>query len=62
MAVLTISESIRQLRAWFNSGATRPYEYRAKQLKALGEAIKKFEQEIHHALYADLKKARKNVG
>lgn len=57
MAVLTISESIQQLRAWFNSGATRPYEYRVKQLKALGEAIKKFEQEIHHALYADLKKS-----
>lgn len=57
MAILTISESLRQLRAWFNSGATRPYGYRVQQLKALVEAIKKFENEIHQALYSDLKKS-----
>lgn len=57
MAVLTISESIQQMRAWFNSGATRSYEFRVKQLKALDEAIKKFEDEIHQALYADLRKS-----
>lgn len=57
MAVLTISESIRQLRAWFNSGATRPYAFRHQQLKALDSAIKKFEKEIHGALYTDLRKS-----
>ncbi|MBO9635816.1 MAG: aldehyde dehydrogenase family protein, partial [Chitinophagaceae bacterium] len=57
MAILTISESIRQLRAWFNSGATRPYAFRIQQLKALDNAIKKFEKEIHEALYTDLRKS-----
>lgn len=57
MAVLTISESIRQLRAWFNSGATRPYAFRIQQLKALDNAIKKYEKEIHDALYTDLRKS-----
>lgn len=57
MAVLTISESIRQMRAWFNSGATRSYAFRKQQLKALADAIRKYEQEIHEALHTDLKKS-----
>ena len=57
MAVLTISESIRQMRAWFNSGATRPYAFRKQQLKALADAIRKYEHEIHEALHTDLKKS-----
>ncbi|NML19729.1 aldehyde dehydrogenase [Pseudoflavitalea sp. G-6-1-2] len=56
MPPLTISEEIQQLRAYFNSGATRSYDFRRQQLKALAEAVKKHENAIHDALQTDLKK------
>lgn len=56
MPPLTISEEIQQLRAYFNSGATRSYEFRRQQLKSLAEAVKKNEAAIHDALHTDLKK------
>jgi aldehyde dehydrogenase (NAD+) len=45
------------LRRFFNSGATLPYEFRRQQLQKLKAAIKKYEQPLHEALYADLKKS-----
>ena len=44
-------------RHYFNSGATRPYEFRIEQLKKLKAAILAHENEINDALYSDLKKS-----
>lgn len=44
-------------RAYFRSGATRSYEFRAAQLKKMPAWIHAHEQEIYDALYRDLNKA-----
>lgn len=46
-----------QMRNYFNSGITKPYSFRKEQLKKLVEAVKKYEDQLHGALYADLKKS-----
>jgi aldehyde dehydrogenase (NAD+) len=45
-----------KMRQYFNSGATKTYAFRKQQLLKLKAAIYKFEQPLHEALYADLKK------
>jgi aldehyde dehydrogenase (NAD+) len=45
------------LRAYFNTGVTRPYEFRIEQLKKLKQSIIDNEQLLYDALYADLKKS-----
>ncbi len=45
------------LRNYYNSGATKPVDFRKKQLKNLKKAIEKYEQQLYAALYADLKKS-----
>lgn len=45
------------LRRFFQSGATRAYEWRRQQLLLLQQAIRSEETAIHAALYADLKKS-----
>lgn len=45
------------MRNYFNSGSTRPYEFRKTQLKKLRAALLKYEPALHTALYADLKKS-----
>lgn len=45
------------MRAFFDSGATRSYAFRKKQLHRLKRTIEQYEQEIYEALYADLKKS-----
>jgi aldehyde dehydrogenase (NAD+) len=45
------------LRKNFQSGLTRPYAWRKRQLQALKGVLVEYEQEIHAALYADLKKS-----
>ncbi len=45
------------MRNYFNSGITKPYSFRKEQLKKLQDAVKKFEKQIHEALYTDLKKS-----
>lgn len=45
-----------QMRAYFESGITKPYAFRKQQLKKLQQAVKKHEQQLHEALYTDLKK------
>lgn len=47
---------LSQLRTFFESGATRPYEFRRKQLLAFRAALIKYEKDIYDALYQDLKK------
>jgi aldehyde dehydrogenase (NAD+) len=46
-----------QMRAFFDSGITRNYQFRKKQLIKLKEAIVRYEQALHDALYSDLKKS-----
>lgn len=50
------SELIERQRAYFTTGATRPYEYRRAALRSLRTALKSFEQRIYDALREDLNK------
>lgn len=45
------------MRSYFNSGITKPYEFRKTQLKKLRAALLKYESALHTALYTDLKKS-----
>ncbi|MDQ2718937.1 MAG: aldehyde dehydrogenase [Bacteroidota bacterium] len=49
------------LKEFYNSGSTLNYDFRRKQLLALENAIKKYEEEINAALYADLKKCKEEA-
>ncbi|HQW84792.1 MAG TPA: aldehyde dehydrogenase family protein, partial [Ferruginibacter sp.] len=49
-------EHLLQMRQFFNSGKTKPYTFRKTQLTKLRDAVIKFEEQIHQALYTDLKK------
>ena len=49
--------NLTQMRSYFNSGSTKPYTFRKEQLQKLRDAVKKYESEIHDALYTDLKKS-----
>ena len=53
----TVLPSLITLRNYFNSGATRSYEFRKAQLQKLKQAILANEDGINKALYADLKKS-----
>jgi aldehyde dehydrogenase (NAD+) len=46
-----------QMQRYYNTGSTRSYAFRKEQLIKLRNAIKKYEQPLHEALYADLKKS-----
>ncbi|MFL5786533.1 MAG: aldehyde dehydrogenase [Flavisolibacter sp.] len=48
---------LEQLRLYFSSGSTRPYQFRRTQLVKLRQAILDHEQELHTALFNDLKKS-----
>jgi aldehyde dehydrogenase (NAD+) len=50
-------DNLMQMRQYFNTGVTRPYAFRKEQLKKLQDAVKKYEQQLHEALYTDLKKS-----
>lgn len=50
--------SLNAMRNFFNSGVTRPYAFRIKQLKALKESILHHEEDLYAALYSDLKKSK----
>ena len=50
-------ENLIQMRRYFESGVTKPYAFRKEQLKKLQVAVKKYEGELHEALYQDLKKS-----
>src|SRR5450631_2624316 len=58
---LTAVHELTKMRAYVNSGATRSYEFRKRQLLLLRDAILKYEPEIYNALYRDLKKAPEEV-
>jgi aldehyde dehydrogenase (NAD+) len=50
-------DNLMQMRAYFESGITKPYAFRKEQLKKLQQAVKKFEEPLHKALFTDLKKS-----
>jgi len=56
-----ITKELTEMRAYFHSGATRPYAFRRQQLLLLRDAILKNEREIYAALYQDLRKAPEEV-
>ena len=49
--------NVLKLSSYFSTGATRSYQFRKDQLKKLKDAIYKYENELHEALYTDLKKS-----
>ena len=49
--------TLSAMRRYFETGVTKPYAFRRQQLIKLRDAIKKYEQPLHEALYADLKKS-----
>ena len=49
--------SLQKLRDFFQTGATRPYEFRKQQLIRLKKGILEKEKQLYEALYADLKKS-----
>lgn len=51
------SSQLLSLRQFFETGATKSYEFRKTQLQKLKAAILQHEQELHNALYTDLKKS-----
>ncbi len=48
---------LQAIQNYFKSGVTKPYVFRREQLKKLKAAILHYEQELHNALYTDLKKS-----
>lgn len=48
---------MERMRQFFESGKTRSYAFRREQLIKLKNAVRKFEEPLHEALYADLKKS-----
>ena len=48
------TEAFEKQRRYFDSGATRSYEFRIEQLKKLKEAIAKYQNEIQDALAQDI--------
>lgn len=49
--------SLQSMRKYFESGATRSYDFRKSQLLKLKQTTLEHEQEIYASLYADLKKS-----
>ena len=53
-----MTESLNKIKKYFETGATKAYEFRKQQLQLLAAAIKKYEAEISEALYKDLGKSK----
>ena len=57
----TTFTQLETIRDYYESGVTRPYEFRKRQLELLKEVILKYENEINEALYSDLRKSPEEV-
>ena len=53
--------ALREMRQYYDTGATRPYSFRRQQLLTLKQTVLKYETEINRALYEDLKKTPEEV-
>ena len=47
---------LHSMRQFYNSGQTRPYQFRKQQLQKLRSAIFRMKEDLHDALHTDLKK------
>jgi aldehyde dehydrogenase (NAD+) len=61
MSQLIDSNNLELMRNYFFSGATKSYSFRKQKLRALKQAVIKYEKEISDALYADLKKSEEET-
>ena len=53
--------SIEAIRSYFETGATRSYDFRKSKLLELKRVLLKYETEIYTALYTDLKKGKEEA-
>ncbi|MFV0605342.1 MAG: aldehyde dehydrogenase [Niabella sp.] len=54
----TIVTNLQLMSGYFNSGATREYDYRKEQLQKLKKTVLKYEDALNAALYKDLHKSK----
>jgi aldehyde dehydrogenase (NAD+) len=52
-----VIDHLQFMQDFYNSGITRPYAFRRQQLQKLKSAVLQHEQDLHDALYTDLKKS-----
>jgi aldehyde dehydrogenase (NAD+) len=57
MSTDSLIDQLQSIQDYYKSGITRPYAFRKQQLLKLKSAILQNEQNLHDALYADLKKS-----
>ncbi len=55
---MALINELEIMRAYYDSGATRSYNYRKDQLVKFKKVLLKYEHEIYSALYSDLKKSK----
>ena len=53
----SLANQLSGMRQFFDSGVTKPYQFRKEQLQKLKQAVLDHEQELYDALFADLKKS-----
>ena len=53
----TLLDDLAAMQACFGTGNTKPYSFRKQQLLLLKDAVLQHEEELHAALYKDLKKS-----
>lgn len=59
--MLDFVPSLDAIRDYYQSNATRSYEFRKQQLEKFKLVIVKYEEDIYKALYSDLKKSREET-
>ena len=57
MSATDFTSGLLTMRNYYESGVTKKYDFRKKQLQLLKETVLKYEKEIYNALYTDLKKS-----
>ncbi len=57
----SLVEQLNTMRRYFQTGATKKYEFRKQQLLKLKNIVEAYEQEIFDALYIDLHKSKEEV-
>ena len=54
-------EATQKMRSYFETGITKSYDFRKKQLQNLKATVQKYEIEIFEALYKDLRKSKEET-
>ncbi len=57
----SLVEQLNTMRLYFETGATKKYDFRKQQLLKLKNVVEAYEQEIFDALYIDLHKSKEEV-